>query len=159
MQLRADASQRQAPTPCPGCHHTALPGSNPLDIPVLECQQSRIGEGSLTLRPLTYFPRPHTLHPKTTAVVEKMGTTSPRAQSALLEAITPSSRVRGWLKMDHAYSEPIDAWMASTGGMASHRLNPSAGTIFSLDSQPGLGWACTQDRCEWKCNKQVHAQE
>lgn len=40
--------------------------------------------------------------PKHTIAVEKMGTTPPSDQSVEQEAITPTSRVRGMLKMDQA---------------------------------------------------------
>jgi hypothetical protein len=63
--------------------------------------------------------------------------TCPRVQSMLLGVITPISRQSGPLKMDHAYRDPIDIWMARTGGRAIHRLNPSGAIIFSRRRNSG----------------------
>ena len=116
--------------------------------------QNAVPKAAAARGPIVSIPLPSvaTDSPKTTHVVLKIGTMSASAQSALLDAITPSSRCSGPLKIDHAYSEPTESCTATTGGSAIQRLKPSGAIDASGRRKPGRKYRHDRlpRRVEWQ---------
>ena len=68
----------------------------------------------------SHFPATAAERPRNTIAVENTGTTDERLQSADDAATTPSSRVKGSLNRDQAYTDPMHRWMLIDAGGMRH---------------------------------------